>query len=56
MLVMVGQKEFMPGQIPRSGYASALVGLNIISVFKCKRHYRKHVFRQIMEKTTDDGR
>ena len=35
----------------------ALVGLSVISIFKCKCHYRSRVLRQIMEKTMDtDGR
>ena len=31
----------------------ALVGLSIISVFKCKHHYRSHVLREILEKMMD---
>ena len=29
-------------------------GLSVISVFKCKRHYRSRVLRHIMEKAIDD--
>ena len=28
----------------------ALVGLEVISIFKCKRRYRSHVYSGIMEK------
>ena len=31
----------------------ALVGLNVISIFKCKCHYKSHVLREILEKKMD---
>ena len=31
----------------------AFLGLNVIFIFKCKRHYRSHLLRQILDKTMD---